>query len=70
MPEDLDEKLEGATQDFVARLESSLAERPRILAIRPSVVDVNNAQPSGLKAKGNEPYKIDGAPRTRYRSIG
>lgn len=52
MPENPNEKLEGATQDFVARLEVWLADRPPLSAIRPSVVDVNNAQPKrGLKPK-------------------
>lgn len=52
MPEDLDEKLERETQVFVARLEAWLADRPPLSPIRPSVLDVNNAQPErSLKPK-------------------
>ena len=47
MPEDLDEKLERTTQDFVARLETWLADRPPLSVMLPGVVDVSNPQPDG-----------------------
>jgi len=68
MPEDLDEKLERETQDFVARLETWLADRPALRQALPSAIDVNNAEP--VTFRGGGPAEIKWAAQAVRPKIG